>query len=281
VPIGALAAVAAVIAVAIVAIFALGSGGGKGGAAASKGEQALGSLTPVPENHVTGSGSARVVLKGNVVTVTIDTNGLLNGAPHALHIHAGGRGVCPPASAARPHNGHLAISTTDGIPFYGPPITSLTTSGDTSTASILAFARFPSVGDIRYVRTITVPAPVAAYIRQNNAVIVAHGINYDGSGIYDGILDRSELNKNLPATATAPALCGPLKATQAVAVRGGRSRTTVYTAALNLETSGPVAPATDDGALTLTSAYSWFCHIDGTALGSPTPGREQPVAGTA
>ena len=258
----------------VVAIVALGGSGGGGGSPASKGEPAVAAMTPVPENHVTGSGSARIVLKGNVVTVTLDTNGLLNGAPHALHIHAGGRGVCPPASAAHLHNGHLAISTTDGIPFYGPPVTALTTSGDTSTQSILAFGRFPSVGNIRYVRTFTLPAPVAAYIRQNNAVVVAHGINYDGSGIYDGILDRSELDKNLPATATAPALCGPLKATQAVAQRG----TTVYTASLTLEPESPAAAA---AGVALTSPYAWFCHLDGAVAAVPTPGREQTAVGTA
>ena len=39
-----------------------------------------------------------------------------------MHIHAGAKGECPPASAARPHNGHLTISTTDGINYYGPPV---------------------------------------------------------------------------------------------------------------------------------------------------------------
>ena len=69
-----------------------------------------------------------VNLNGDQATVTVTTKGLLNGAPHAMHIHAGGRGECPPASAARRHNGHLSISTTDGIKFYGPPEVSLTST---------------------------------------------------------------------------------------------------------------------------------------------------------
>ena len=62
----------------------------------------------------------------------------------------------------RLHNGHQSISTTDGIKYYGPPVQALTTSGDTSTASILAFSRYPTGGTIRYTRTITLPPPVAA-----------------------------------------------------------------------------------------------------------------------
>ena len=70
-----------------------------------------------------------------------------------MHIHAGGQGICPPASAARLHNGHLSISTTNGIKFYGPPEVSLTSHGDTSPKSIVDFSRYPTVGNIRYTRT--------------------------------------------------------------------------------------------------------------------------------
>jgi len=147
-----------------------------------------------------------------------------------MHIHAGGKGECPPASAARLHNGHLAIDTNDGILYYGPPVQSLTTSGDTSLSSILVFRRYPSGGMIRYSRTITLPPKVAAQIRENNAVIVVHGIDYNGSGIYSGVLERSDLNSALPATATAPALCGPLKGPQEVASTADRPA--IYTASL-------------------------------------------------
>ena len=139
--------------IAIVVIVVTG-GGGKSKPA---GKPFAASTAPVPTNRVTGSGTGTVNLNGNTATVTVTTKGLLNGAPHAMHIHAGGRGECPPASAARRHNGHLAISTTDGIKFYGPPQVALTSTGDTSPKSIIDFSRFPHTGDINYTRTITIP----------------------------------------------------------------------------------------------------------------------------
>jgi serine/threonine protein kinase len=188
-------------------------------------------LATVPTNRVTGSGQVSIRLSGDKATVTLTTEGLDKGAPlvHAMHIHAGGKGQCPPASSARLHNGHLAIDTNDGIDYYGPPVQSLTTSGDTSVASILVFPRYPTGGSIRYSRTITLPPKVVNFIRENDAVIVVHGIDYDGSGIYSGVLDRSDLDKALPATATAPALCGRLVGAQEVA---SHSAPALYTASL-------------------------------------------------
>jgi serine/threonine protein kinase len=193
-------------------------------------------LAQVPTNHVTGSGEAMIRLNGNKAAITVTTQGLDSDAElvHLMHIHAGGKGECPPASAARLHNGHLSISTTDGINYYGPAVQSLTVRGDTSPASILAFPRFLSGGNLHYTRTITLPESVVADLRRNNAVVVVHGIDYDGSGIYSGVLDRSELNASLPGTATAPALCGTLIGAQSTAAAGGNSRAgaLVYTAAL-------------------------------------------------
>jgi hypothetical protein len=87
---------------------------------------------PVPTNRVTGTGSATVQLRGDLATVTLRTSGLLGGSPHLMHIHAKGLGTCPPASAARIHNGHRAISTADGLRYYGRPLSSLTLWGSTS-----------------------------------------------------------------------------------------------------------------------------------------------------
>jgi hypothetical protein len=205
----------------------------------------------VPKNHATGSGTATLHLKGNVATVTLSTSGLdyNESLTHALHIHAGGKGVCPPASAARLHNGHLSISTTDGINYYGPPVLALTTRGDTSTSSILVFSRFPTGGDIRYSRKITLPADVAKRIRENNAVIVVHGVDYDHSGIYSGVLERSELNRSVPATATAPALCGPLTQSSTTASAGPRPRQRgVYTASLHIDIAALVECEAEEAA---------------------------------
>jgi len=170
---------------------------------AGAGQPFAGALDPVPTSHVNGVGSAVLKLRGDVATVSLTTRGLLNSAPHPLHIHAGGRGICPPGGAARRHNGHLAISTLDGVPYYGPPVTALTTRGDTSVKSILALFRFPTVGNIRDTRRITLSSSsssssVAAYVRNDNAVIVVHGVDYyTGNGIYDNTLDRSDLVRSL------------------------------------------------------------------------------------
>ncbi len=206
-------AAAVLVAGALVAALTILLGSGSG---SPSGQPWQSSLAEVPTNHVTGSGEATVRLHGRTAAITIATSGLDDGANlvHLMHIHAGGKGRCPPASAARRHNGHLAISTTDGINYYGPPVQALTTRGDTSVASILAFPRFPAGGSLHYTRTIVLPSSVVAAIRRGDAVIVVHGTDYDGTGIYSGVLDTSELNKGVPGTATAPALCGELVAAQ-------------------------------------------------------------------
>jgi serine/threonine protein kinase len=199
-------------------------------------------LGQVPTNHVTGSGSATIHLNGDTASVTLTTNALDYGEQlgHALHIHAGGKGICPPASAARPHNGHLTISTTDGIKYYGAPALALTTSGDTTPASILAFSRYPTGGNINYTRTITLPSSVVKSLKENNAVVIVHGTDYDHTGTYTGVLDRSELNKAVPGTQTAPALCGTLVEGQKAQVgSGSRPSGAVYTASL-VETAVPM-----------------------------------------
>ncbi|ROR46379.1 hypothetical protein [Kitasatospora cineracea] len=183
------------------------------------------SLSPVPTNHVTGSGSATVSLSGDQATVTVDTTGLLAGVPHAMHIHVDGMGTCPTAAAATDLNGHTAISTTDGHPAYGMIGTSLTTSGDTSPNSGLAVDRFPTGSSFHYQRTLTVTDDVAGNIRDGKAVIVVHGIDYDGSGKFTNVLGASDLDPKLPQTATAPALCGALHAMPAGGAATGSGAT--------------------------------------------------------
>ena len=194
-----------VVAAAVVAVILLTSGSSTTG----PGQLFQAVLRPVPENHVTGSGTAAVTLHGDQATITVDTTGLLN-ASHPMHIHAFGEGICPPASAASLYNGHLAISTTDGLKYYGPMAAALTLSGDTSMGSMLAFSRYPTTGNIHYQRTITLTTAAANAIRNGNAVVVVHGIDYDHSGHYDMVLNRSELDNAVSQDATAPALCGTL-----------------------------------------------------------------------
>jgi hypothetical protein len=241
------------------------------GSSAPSGRLASSPLGAVPENHVTGTGRVSIRLDGDRAEVTVTTQGLDEDAPlvHAMHIHAGGKGECPPASAARVYNGHRAISTNDGLLYYGPPVQALTTRGDTSVASILAFPRFLTGGTLHYTRTIDLPAKVAEYIRANNAVVVVHGIDYDHSGIYSGVLERSELNNSLPATATAPALCGRVVGPQEVAASGSRSRSLLYTASLG-------AMAAQSSAL----GDQFLCHVP-ESIGAVETRRQTIAAGAS
>lgn len=164
-----------VVAGAVVAVIAVTLGGSssppaKGGFAAA--------VRPVPTNRVNATAHATVVVQGNTATVTVDTNGLLQ-APHLMHIH-GGTGNCPPASAAVVYQGHRFISADVGDKYYGPVVTSLTQNGGTSPANHLTSSLFPQVGNIRDQRTLTLGPGVAEQIRNGLAVIVVHGINYDG-----------------------------------------------------------------------------------------------------
>src|SRR5450755_4016316 len=254
-------ALVALIGAGVAAVIVLASGSSPSKSASSTstpvGQRLAAVASPVPKNRVTGSGSATLVLNGDVATVSLTTVGLLNGWPHLIHIHAGGEGICPPASAARLHNGHLAISTGNGIKFYGPPLVSLTLRGDTSARSNLAFPRFPSVGAITYKRTLTVTPSIASLIRQGNGVIVVHGIDYDGSGTYDEVLGPSDLASQFTGDSTAPALCGHLAPSQATASKPGRHGT-ILAASLT-----PYRPSPSDQA----AEAAWLlCHVPASVL---------------
>ncbi|MFL5828729.1 MAG: hypothetical protein ACJ76X_02320, partial [Solirubrobacteraceae bacterium] len=242
-------------------VIALGSSGGnKAKPITPAGKRYTAATKPVPTNRVTGNGSGTVNLNGDVATVAVDTAGLLNGAPHAMHIHAGGKGICPPASAARDHNGHLAISTTNGIAYYGHPQVALTSTGDTSPKSIVDFSRYPSTGNIAYKRQITIPSGVASAIRAGNAAVIVHGIDYNHNGVYDNVLDRSELNNSLPGEATAPALCGTLVPSKTTTADGHTKM--VYAFVLHRFIA----------AATVGDEVNYLCHIvgvDATEIADP------------
>ncbi|WP_326682078.1 hypothetical protein [Streptomyces sp. NBC_01237] len=182
-------------------------------------------LNPVPTNNVTGSGTARIHLEGNKATVTVDVKGLLGGVPHAQHIHIDGQGRCPTAADAGVHNGKKSMSTSDGMKAYGMIGTSLTTTGDNTPTSALAVDRFPMGSAFHYERTQTVTDDVAKSIRANNAVIVVHGIDYDGSGKFTNVLGVSELDPKLPQVATSPALCGVMREQMSGGVAAGAGST--------------------------------------------------------
>ncbi|MBX6371646.1 MAG: hypothetical protein IRZ02_05260 [Acidothermus sp.] len=187
----------------------------------------MANLQPVPTNNVTGSGSITVTLTGNTITVHETVSGLLDGVPHAQHIHIkdSGAAACPTQADAKDHNGHLSINTTDGMAKYGMPQISLTTSGDTSSNSALAVDRMPTGASFTYDRTITISADEAQAIRDGRAAVVVHGIDYNGNGKWDDVLGPSDLDPKLPAEATDPALCGVLVASQMNTVPSGGAAT--------------------------------------------------------
>jgi hypothetical protein len=73
--------------------------------------------------------------------------------------------------------------------------------------------RYPTApeGTIRYERQIRTQGEVARAIRRGEAVVVIHGVDYNGNGRYDfNSAGESDLNEDLPAEATDPAVCGAL-----------------------------------------------------------------------
>jgi hypothetical protein len=204
-----------------------------------------------------------------------------------MHIHAGAQGRCPPASAARLHGGHTTISTSDGGAFYGKALASLTTRGDTSVDSFLVFTRYPKTGNIRYSRTLELTSRLASLIRENNAVILIHGIDYNGNGVYDAGLDRSDLKRTLPGEATAPALCGALVAGAKGDTSLNQRRSTateVYTASLHASASGfradgeatsAMLPVANPPCSTLASRNG-LCEFHWARTPNPPSGRGQP-----
>ncbi|MFB6772394.1 hypothetical protein [Streptomyces sp. NPDC056337] len=161
-------------------------------------------------NDSGASGTAMVSLEGTELTVKIQAEGLVPGAPHAQHIHGSTKGMdfhCPDASADK--NGDDIVSTVEGLPSYGDINISLTTTGDTSKDSGLAVDRMPTAdkdGNLSYERTISVSQAVADHFKDLH--IVQHGIDVNDDGKYDAGAGKSELDPKLPLEATAPANCG-------------------------------------------------------------------------
>jgi hypothetical protein len=161
-------------------------------------------------NDSGASGVADLRLRGNVLDVHIRASGLVPNRVHAQHIHGVGNSDCPPPRAAGADG---VLSTADGLPFYGPIVMSLTTSGDTSPAAGLTIELMPvadASGCIDYRRTIQLPDAVAADLSAFQ--IVQHGVDFNENGEYDFSAGPSELDPSLPQEATAPADCGTIDA---------------------------------------------------------------------
>ena len=182
----------------------------------------LASLQPITANKVTGGGTGWITLTGRTADITLQVSGLIDAA-HPANIRIDGAGTCPTTPAD--HAGNPSISLNDGVAAYGKVGTSLTTTGDTSPASVLAISRFPSAANYTYRRSFDLDDAVLANLRKGTAVLVVHGVDYNGNGKYDSVLGASELSATLPAEATDPALCAAFVPAQMPAVPTGSADT--------------------------------------------------------
>jgi hypothetical protein len=182
-------------------------------------------LAPIAGQPVEGaSGQGMVEISGTTLSFTLAAQGLLADSPHAAHIHFGAdaRHECPTEAdnngeaAADETNPETHFTTTEGAPAYGEIVVSLTTEGDTSPESGLAVDRFGVGDDFEYSRgDVEVSEDVASAILAGQAVVVVHGVDYDGDGAYSaGDRGMSDLDPSLPGEATDPAICGVLSASQ-------------------------------------------------------------------
>ncbi|MCZ4098425.1 hypothetical protein C8250_041015 [Streptomyces sp. So13.3] len=162
-------------------------------------------------NNSGSRGTAMLSIKGNKLTVQIESEGMVPGQPSAQHLHGSTNGHdfhCPDASDDTNADG--VLSNTEATVDYGNINISLTTSGDTLATSGLAVDRMPVAdkqGKLSYKRTLTVSKEVVDHIKDLH--IVQHGIDRNKNDKYDfegaGV---SELDPKLPQEATAPTNCG-------------------------------------------------------------------------
>lgn len=186
---------------------------GLSGAALAEGGKAY--QIDLAELNDSGSrGTVMLSLKGNQLTVQIESEGMVPGQPSAQHLHGSTKGHdfhCPDASDDKNRDGIL--NNTEATVDYGDINTSLTTTGDTKATSGLAVERMPVAdkqGKVSYERTITVGQDVVEHIKDLH--VVQHGIDRNNNDKYDFEgAGKSELDPKLPQEATAPTNCGEVK----------------------------------------------------------------------
>ncbi len=182
---------------------------GGNGADGGKGTQVFRSML-LELNDSGATGTAMLRLRGDQLDIRIKASGLVPNQVHAQHIHGEGNMECPPPSADKDGDGLVGVL--EGVPFYGPIVTSLTTSGDTSPAAGLTLEIMPVADDrgrIDYRRTLTLPADVSTDLEDYQ--IVQHGIDVNGNGMYDFSAGESDIAPGAPFEATAPANCGTIE----------------------------------------------------------------------
>ncbi|MGX1849795.1 hypothetical protein OIU91_35590 [Streptomyces sp. NBC_01456] len=168
-----------------------------------------------PLNNSGSKGTAMLSLKGNQLTVKIESEGHVPGQPSAQHLHGSTDGHdfhCPDASADTNRDG--VLTNTEATVDYGNINISLTTKGPTDAmGSGLAVDRMPTAdaqGKLSYERTIPVSQAVIDHIKDLH--IVQHGIDRNHNNKYDFQgAGKSELDPKLPQEATAPTNCGEVR----------------------------------------------------------------------
>ena len=185
-----------------------------GGASATEGRSRGHVHAHLTELNNSGvSGIATVDVRGRRLNASIFATGLLPNAPHAVHIHFGETALheCPTQAA---DGGDGKLTTSEGLPFYGPVVVAFTLFGDTSAASTLAVDRFDTTpsGVLDYHRDrIKTQRSVAKAVARGEGVVVIHGVDYNGNGFYDfEAAGASDLDPTLAAEATDLAACGVL-----------------------------------------------------------------------
>ena len=180
-------------------------------------------------NSSGASGTATAMVRNQRIRhIEVHAQGLTPDAPHAQHIHYGQEALNECPTLAQDDNGDGRVNTVEGLPAYGPVVVSLNTTGDTTPASFLDVTRFPvseagaydySRDDLKFTRVAGTgysggggtAKQIADSIRDGEGVLVIHGVDYNGNGMYDFGAGASELDSSLPAEATDPAACGVLK----------------------------------------------------------------------
>ncbi|HZG48912.1 MAG TPA: hypothetical protein VEY90_05280 [Thermoleophilaceae bacterium] len=167
---------------------------------------------PTADGNSNASGSAKIVRKGDRLSVLVKAMGLSPGLPHAMHIHgkeaAAEIATCPGADRRDDLVDDGLIETVEGIDDYGPVLVSFTTRGDTSAGSVLALDRFPVArenGSLTYTRRIKAPANLAS--RLDELHVVVHGHDIDGDGQYGGRTTAL----GAPLEGELPVACGQIR----------------------------------------------------------------------
>ncbi|WP_258803208.1 CHRD domain-containing protein [Pseudarthrobacter sp. NS4] len=204
-------------------------------------------------NGSSASGTVTVDVTGNQAHVVLNVSGLpatfMDAPyPHVQHIHGGKQGTCPDPSADKDGDG--VINTTEGDPAYGPILTTLSTSGDTSPAAGTDLKLAGQGAAYTVDRTFELNAETKASLEAGTAVVVVHGL--DPATLSPAAqAAKSDIVPSLPLAATSPALCGTLTAGQMKMPAGGAA------------TGIPTETGTDTGALAIGSGLALIALAGG------------------